>query len=397
MRIAIFDYRTTRTNPVGSCNLRIVQSLCHEHDFTVFAPQFENPDPSRIRHVRIRVPLRPLALLFVAFHLLAPVYYWWDRLRTGKRFDLVQMVESNILVRRDVDYVQFCHRRFLRDFWPSVKGKGSRSFLRFWDHKLHAIMEPIAFKGAGTIVVPSKGTGRELTEQYPFVASKLRVIYNPVDLEAFRKPVDFDSAAERARLKLGLDDIVMVFVALGHFERKGLPLILAAMAAMRRPELKLIVVGGEAGLIADYEGKVRQMGLESHVQFLGVQRDVRPSLWLSDAFVLPSSYEAFPLVALQAAGAGTPAIVSPLNGVEEFAIDGVNSIVVERTAQGVQDGIERFLQLSPNSRKAMGKRVQQDVSPFSADRFDAGWRALYSGTEVPQALAAVGADLHRGL
>jgi len=380
MRIALFDYRTTKTNPVGSCNLRMVASLCREHEITVFAPRFENPAPDRIKHVRVLVPLRPLVLLFVSFHLLAPLYYWWNRLRTGKRFDAVQMVESNVLTRRDIDYVQFCHRRFLKAYWPLVKGKGLRSVLRFWDHKLHAMMEPIVFRGARTIVVPSRGTGRELAEEYPSIASKILVIHNPVDLNAFRRPQDFNSSSERARLGIAMDDVVMVFVALGHFERKGLPLVLQAMAAMKRPELKLIVVGGEPGLIASYEEKVRQMGLERQVQFLGVRQDVRQYLWLSDAFVLPSSYEAFPLVALQAAAAGLPAIVSPLNGVEEFAIDGVNSLIVERSADGVQAGIRRFMEMSPANRQEMGKRVQQDVSPFSGEHFDARWHALYAGT-----------------
>jgi len=241
-------------------------------------------------------------------------------------------------------------------------------------------MEPIVFRGARTIVVPSRGTGRELAEEYPSIASKILVIHNPVDLNAFRRPQDFNSSSERARLGIAMDDVVMVFVALGHFERKGLPLVLQAMAAMKRPELKLIVVGGEPGLIASYEEKVRQMGLERQVQFLGVRQDVRQYLWLSDAFVLPSSYEAFPLVALQAAAAGLPAIVSPLNGVEEFAIDGVNSLIVERSADGVQAGIRRFMEMSPANRQEMGKRVQQDVSPFSGEHFDARWHALYAGT-----------------
>jgi glycosyltransferase involved in cell wall biosynthesis len=379
MRIAIFDYRITRTNPIGSCHLRLLQSLCSEHKFVVFAPEFENPAPERITHVRVRVPLRPLVLLFLAFHLLAPIYYWWYRLRTGERFDLVQVVESNTLTRRDVAYVHFCHRRFLRDFWPLVRGKGMRSILRFWDHKLHAILEPIAYRKAGIIVVPSKGLGRELAAEYPAIAARIRVIQNPIDLDDFRPRADVDVASARAGLKLGAEDVVMVFVALGHFERKGLPLVLQAMSVMNRPDLKLVVVGGEAGLIASYEEKVRQMGLDGQVRFVGMQRDVRPYFWMSDVFVLPSSYETFSLVAFQAAAAGVPAIICQLNGVEEFAIDGVNSVIVEHSADGVRAGIERFLEMSRENRTAMGKRAQQDVCPFSAEFFDERWRALYAG------------------
>ena len=92
----MFDYRVTRNNPAGGCHLRLLRALSCEHQFTVFSVEFENPSPGRIEWVRIPAPMRPLAFLFVSFHLLAPVYYLLYRLRTRTRFDLVQMVESNL-------------------------------------------------------------------------------------------------------------------------------------------------------------------------------------------------------------------------------------------------------------------------------------------------------------
>ncbi|WP_211322024.1 hypothetical protein, partial [Brockia lithotrophica] len=114
MRIAIFDYKIIPTNPIGSCHLRMLARLCEEHEFTVFAVEFENPCPERIRFVRIPVPTRPLALLFMTYHLVAPLAYLWYRLRIGARFDLVQIVESNLFFG-DVSYAHFCHRAYLRD------------------------------------------------------------------------------------------------------------------------------------------------------------------------------------------------------------------------------------------------------------------------------------------
>ena len=46
MRIAVFDYKVTPNNPIGGCHWREIQGLCRDHDFTVFAPVFENPCPS---------------------------------------------------------------------------------------------------------------------------------------------------------------------------------------------------------------------------------------------------------------------------------------------------------------------------------------------------------------
>jgi len=59
MRITVFDYRVLRTNPVGSWHRALLQALCHGHDFTVFAVQFDNPCPERINWVRVRVRVVP--------------------------------------------------------------------------------------------------------------------------------------------------------------------------------------------------------------------------------------------------------------------------------------------------------------------------------------------------
>jgi len=50
---------------------------------------------------------------------------------------------------------------------------------------------------------------------------------------------------------LSPDDLVVAFVALGHFERKGLPQLLDGLARLDVPKLKLLVVGGRDELIRD--------------------------------------------------------------------------------------------------------------------------------------------------
>ena len=97
MRIAVFDYRITPNNPIGSCHLAMLRALAAEHEFTVFAVEFKNPCPQKIRWVRVPSPLRPMALLFVAYHLMASLCYLLYRLCSGAKFDLVQALESNLL------------------------------------------------------------------------------------------------------------------------------------------------------------------------------------------------------------------------------------------------------------------------------------------------------------
>ena len=121
--------------------------------------------------MRVPVPTPPLALLFVAFHLVAPLVYLIYKLRTATRFDMIQTVESNCWLDADIVYAHFCHRRFLKVHWPAVKTGGLRGGLRWADHFLHGLVEPFVYHRAGRIVVPSHGLARELSVEYPACAA----------------------------------------------------------------------------------------------------------------------------------------------------------------------------------------------------------------------------------
>src|SRR6266566_4690094 len=105
-RVAIFDYQTTARNPIGGCHLQLLRELGTEIDFTVFAVDFENPHPGKIDWIRIPVPRRPLALLFLAYHVVAPIVFLCYCWRHRVRFDLIQTVEC-ISWPGDVVYSHF--------------------------------------------------------------------------------------------------------------------------------------------------------------------------------------------------------------------------------------------------------------------------------------------------
>jgi glycosyltransferase involved in cell wall biosynthesis len=377
--IAVFDYQVRTTNPIGGCHLQMLRELSNEFDFTVFAVDFDNPCPERIRSVRIPAPRRPLVLLFLSYHLLAPLYYLAHRVKRKSRFDLIQMVESNLSFG-SISYAQFCHRNYLKAHWRVSRPSGLRRFLRWLDHKCHAIFEPFVYGRVRRIVVPCNGLARELAAEYRFTEGKVHILPNPVDIGRMKRPPDFDRAKHLEAAGASGMDTVLVFVALGHFERKGLPLILEALQRIGRHDLRLLVVGGSPSLIKDYQKRSQNRGIERQVTFAGMQQDVRPFLWLADALVFPTAYEVFSLASLECAAAGLPMILTKVNGVEEFIEHRRNGILIERTVNGVIAGIETFLFLSPAARKKMGDTAQRDVERYAVKEFTAGWRRLYQDT-----------------
>lgn len=375
MKIAIFDYCVIPNNPIGSCHRRLLAALSREHDFTVFAPAFDNPDPDRIAHVRIPVALRPLALLFATYHVMAPLTYFLHRWRTGSRFDLLQTTECNSLPS-DLAYVHFCNAAFLRGAERNW-GFSLRRALRWCDHRLRAMAEPHVYRRADRIVVPSEGLCREIEREFPATRGRVAVIRNPIRDDLAAPEPRFDRGRFRSEHGLPPDVPVLLFAALGHFERKGLRL---AIEALRRPETAptaLLVVGGDAAATAPYRAAAAAAGVADRIHFIGFQADVRPCLWAADGFILPSAYEACPLVVLEAAAARLPLIVTRLNGVEDWARDGENAFVVDRTAEAVGAAIARFAQLPTAARAQMGEAAADAVRPYTLAAFVAQWREIY--------------------
>ncbi|MFG1923857.1 MSMEG_0565 family glycosyltransferase [Cryptosporangium sp. NPDC048952] len=133
------------------------------------------------------------------------------------------------------------------------------------------------------------------------------VIPNGVDAERFASADATDPA--------GLGSYVL---AVGGIEpRKGSLALLEAFALLGRPDVKLVIAGGETlfdyrDYRAEWEARARELGVEPVV--LGpVDHDALPSLVASAAvFAFPSTKEGFGLAAMEALAAGVPVVTSDL-------------------------------------------------------------------------------------
>src|SRR4051812_34012212 len=147
-------------SPSGRCQLRLLEGLRHELDFTVFATTFENPDPASIGWVRVPAVPRPLAARYVSYYAASTALHARARGRDGA-FDLVQTVESYTRAS-DVGYIHFCHRAYLRKHWAEAETSGMRGFVRKLDHRLRTVEEASSLRRPRVLVVPSLGLRDEL-------------------------------------------------------------------------------------------------------------------------------------------------------------------------------------------------------------------------------------------
>jgi len=280
-----------------------------------------------ITFYRVPGPSRPFVVAYPWFFLAASVLV---RLH---RDGLVQATGAIVLNRVDIVSVHFCHRGF------AAKGgvtRSSRQGLLFCVHaKLAAAMaragESLCLRPSrlSRVVAVSRGVGEEVRRHYPAIANTVVVIPNGVDSERFSPSPD-GRAVTRSKLGLANDALVALFVG-GDWERKGLALAIEALALT--PRWLLLVAG--SGDQKHYAESAERSGVGERTYFLGQVADTAPLFQAADVLVLPTAYEADPLVAIEAAATGLAVLATPVSGIVDLIVDGLSGYLIERDAASI--------------------------------------------------------------
>lgn len=212
----------------------------------------------------------------------------------------------------------------------------------------------------------------EILAWFPSVSpDKLHVIYSGVDLDVFHPGL---RAGHRdvvlGELGIPLDAVVFLFVGSG-FERKGAERALEAL-----PDGAYLIVVGKDKKEKALQARAEKLGLSERVRVLGGRRDVLRFYGAADAFVLPTLYDPFPNVALEAMACGLPMVTSTKCGAVDLIQDGVNGVVCDaldipalnRGMAGLMDG---------DVRKRMGAEARKLVEPYSLEAMGEKLLTLY--------------------
>ena len=230
-------------------------------------------------------------------------------------------------------------------------------------------------------VAVSERVRGELMRYYGVPSARIAVIPNGVNLERFTPRVD-DRAATRHEIGLPAEAPVLLFV--GHeFERKGLGPVIEALARLDT-DTRLVVAG--AGEIERYTARAEALGVAGRVHFLGMRRDVERLYRMADVFVLPTSYETFSLVCMEAMACGTPVLACAVGGIEDYLRDGVNGWAIPR------DGAVIAANPAPHPRRC---GVAAKASR-RGDRYRCALRLAGGGGALPRACAGGGARTRGG-
>ena len=228
------------------------------------------------------------------------------------------------------------------------------------------------------IIVSTAHERGALRRLYNAREEKARVVPGGVDLALFRPGDQW-----AARNQLGLNGhCTLLYV--GRLEPiKGLEVLIHTMAFIEAPRtVRLLVVGGSGGHDQEYQRMkrlTRELAIQDRVDCLGsLSHHLLPLYYqAADVCVVPSYYESFGLVALEAMACGTPVVAARVGGLQTIIKDSRNGYLVQwHCPDAFVDRIEVLL-ANETLRRSMGKAAWSYAQGVGWDRTAARIAKVY--------------------
>lgn len=277
-------------------------------------------------------PLR-LVWCVLAFHLRA---FWRFVILRQPRPELIQCTDFYALFA-DLIYVHFHFGRY-QEIIRSKPGLIQLSFPRRVMVWFCRCFESACFRWASPklwLTVSESMAGHLADREELCNVKILPNAYDPVRFSAENRRLYRDET--RSRFGIMEDELVLGFSAMGDFERKGLPLLLAAADRLVRDgcRIRVLIVGGASadGLSA---AELAPAGLPPEtILCTGRVTDTERYFAAMDAFVFPSHCESFCLVLLEAAAMGVRIYPAAFDGHEMTLVEGVNGALIPWDADAI--------------------------------------------------------------
>jgi glycogen(starch) synthase len=183
--------------------------------------------------------------------------------------------------------------------------------------KIHAAERRMA-RGADHVITCSDYMAGHVAQVFGVAPARITAIPNGIDPEDLIAAPEPELAALRARFAEPDERLVLMVGRLVY--EKGFHLALDALAPLvRRGERVRFVVAGSGTAESELKAQARQLGLARHGSFLGwAGDDLLHSLYrVADLCIVPSIYEPFGLVALEAMASGCLCVVADTGGLRE--------------------------------------------------------------------------------
>lgn len=226
---------------------------------------------------------------------------------------------------------------------------------------------------AERVLVCSSYMRWEVTRLLELAPSKVEVIPNGVDGSVWQVATRAVTAA-RSRFA-GIGPLIGYAGRLVY--EKGVQDLVGALPELRKrhPGLRL-VIAGDGPYRPELQAQMKALRMQRAINFTGFLGDgeLPAVLAASNAVVVPSIYEPFGMVALEAASAGAPLAVASTGGLAEIVEPGVTGVTFPANDSGALAGAVSSLLVDEVSARRMAKQARMMI----AHRY--GWKTIATST-----------------
>ena len=235
-------------------------------------------------------------------------------------------------------------RKTLREFYDTVIGKGT-------------------MESADLITCVSKHERDMLVSEIGISEDNIKIIYNGINWN------DWQILPDKNIFRKQYPDISDKFVLFAGrlATNKGLSDLISAMNLVNQKSVDLVITGADMGLGKQLEKEASEKGVRMHRLGHIDDETYRSVLAAAEMLVLPSEYEAFGIVLLEAAAAETAVIGTNVGGIPEAMSPGNNGLIVEyNDVDNLSKSIATLLD-DAKMCKEMGKAGRVWAKNFSWD------------------------------
>ncbi|MEH6949462.1 glycosyltransferase [Bacillus sp. JJ634] len=210
-----------------------------------------------------------------------------------------------------------------------------------------------------------------ITNEYNFKDGQVPMIYNGINLNKCIPKTQFEAKSDKINI-----------VHVGSFKEaknhKGL-IESFRIVHNRYPNTVLKLIG--SGELEDaIKDKVKQLGLEDSVIFLGLKSNVYSYLNEADIFILPSLWEGMPISLIEAMATGLPIVATRVGGIPDMIEDNINGLLVNTNTEDISEALHKLIK-DKDLRQRLGNAAKSTAKFFSAQDMAEEYAKLYKNMD----------------
>jgi glycosyltransferase involved in cell wall biosynthesis len=225
----------------------------------------------------------------------------------------------------------------------------------------------------------SESVARKLVDAGAISRRRIRVIPNGVDVRIVNPTLRAGRSA--LRRSLGIEETDFFWFTAGSLEApKDYPNLLAAMALLAKAPAPIkLAIAGQGSLAGALRDRIRLLGLESVVSFLGFREDVPACMAAADGTVLASAWEGLPNVVIESLAVGTPVVCTDVGGAREIVEHGRSGLVVpSQNPEALASAMSALMACPDAQRQQLGAAGRRHVEKnFALESILTRWSGLF--------------------